>query len=174
MRVILICAILASLAVAGCQSTKIENAVAFDPSEAAFIRKDGRAAIEGHAFVTNSNGAVVNAAGQSVRLIPATAYARQRIAAIYGAAKFRQMALAPRLEADPDFLVYTRETKAESNGRFSFDKVAPGEYFVATQMSWKKPNNIFSEGALMYETVKITGAEKEPVKVIVSGQAIGL
>jgi hypothetical protein len=158
---------------ASCQSTRVENLVAFDATEAAFINKDGKVKIDGHAFVTNTSGRVINAAGQIVRLIPATTYARQRFAAIYGRGKWILARNIPRPDSDPEYIKYTRETKSESNGKFSFEKVGPGEYFVVTQMTWKKEDSLFSDGATMYETVRIVGAETEPVKVILSGNASG-
>ncbi len=173
MRLIFLFTPILALVCASCQSTRIEHPLSFDASEAAFIRKEGKTTIEGHAFVTNGSGGVVNAAGQSVRLVPATAYSRQRFAAIYGSGKSIPARAIPRPDSDPDYIAYTRETKSESNGRFSFDKVAPGEYFVVTQMTWKKEDKLFIDGAAMYETVRIAGSEKDPVKVVVSGNAAG-
>lgn len=172
MRSHLLCLPVVALACASCRATT-ENRAPFDAAEAAYINTEGRARIDGHAFVTNGAGAVVNAAGQGVRLVPATAYARQRIAAIYGAGKSIRARDIPRADSDPDYIKYTRETKTESNGRFSFDKVAPGAYFVVTQMTWRKDGEMFTDGAAMYESVTITGGEREPVKIVVSGSASG-
>ena len=173
MRIFFNFAPLLALVCVSCQSTRAEHPVPFDASEASFIRTEGKGTIQGHAFVTNGAGGVVNAAGQAVRLIPVTAYSRQRIAAIYGAGRSIPARMIPKPDSDPDYINYTRETKAESNGRFSFDKVASGEYFVVSQMTWKKEDRIFSEGAAMYETIRITGSEKDPVKVVLSGNASG-
>jgi hypothetical protein len=157
-----------------CQTTRVvENPVAFDAVEASFIQKAGKATIDGHAFVTNGTGGVVNAAGQTVRLIPATAYARQRMAAIYGASKSIPARSMPRPDSDPEYIRFTRETKSESNGKFSFDKVAAGEYFIVSQMTWRKENGLFPDGAAMYETIKVGGSETEPLKVVVSGTSGG-
>jgi len=172
MRSVFLTAI-AALGLAACHAAHIESPVAFDANEAAFIHAEGKATIEGHAFVTNSGGSVVNAAGQPVWLVPSTAYSRQRFAAIYGNTKSIRARAIPKADSDPDYIRFTRETKATSGGKFSFDKVAPGDYFVVSQMTWKKEDALFPEGAAMFETVKITGAEKEPVQVIVSGNASG-
>ncbi len=158
---------------AACRSTHIDSPVAFDASEAAFIQKDGKATIEGHAFVTNRSGGVVNAAGQTVWLIPSTAYARQRFAAIYGGAKSIPARAIPKADSDPAYSQYTRQTKTTSGGKFTFEKVAPGDYFVVSQMTWKKEDAMFPDGAAMFETVKITGAETDSVDVVVSGNASG-
>jgi hypothetical protein len=173
MRTIHFCILALALATGACQSTRIENPIAFDAAEAAFVLKQGKAEIEGHAFVTNGSGGVVNAAGQPVWLVPVTAYARQRFAAFYGAGKSIPARSVPSISSDPEYIKYTRQTKTESSGKFSFDKVAPGEYFVVSQMIWKKDDAMFAQGAAMYETVKISGSEKDPVKVVVSGMTGG-
>ncbi len=165
---------LAALACAACQSTHVEDRVAFDANDAAYIRKQGAATVEGEAFVTNENGRVVKAAGQIVWLVPATAYARQRFTAIYGAKKSVPIGAVAQLHPDADYLAYTRRTKTGSNGKFSFDNVAAGDYFVVSQMSWKKDDELFARGAAMYETAKVKGDEDDPVKVVVSGSVSGL
>jgi len=158
------------LALAGCNSAPAPTRP-FDAAEAAFIRKEGAATIDGHAFLRDRTGQgnTRNAAGEVVRLIPATAYARERFTQLYGASKFLPASNIPKYEADPDYVAYTRTTKAESSGRFTFDHVAPGTYFVTTQLTWKQKDAFLSEGGAMYEEVTITGRETQPVKVVLSG-----
>jgi hypothetical protein len=50
---------------------------AFDPKAAAFIHKEGKATIEGRAFLRRPDNAVENAVAQVVRLIPVTRIARR-------------------------------------------------------------------------------------------------
>jgi hypothetical protein len=76
-----------ALALSGCVERKPAT-VAFSVEEAAFIKKTGTTTITGHAFRTKPSAVVVNAAGQLVRLVPATAYARERFANFYGTRKF--------------------------------------------------------------------------------------
>lgn len=144
--------------------------VAFSAEEAAFIRKPGTGVIVGHAFRTKPSGAVVNAAGEVVRLVPATAFARERFANLYGKRKYIPHSAYPRDDAvDPAYSDYTRTTKAESNGRFVFDKVAPGSYFLTTQVIWGDEAAFSREGGSVYDSVTLTGRETEPVQVILSG-----
>ncbi len=157
-----------------CQTiARIENPAPFDANEAAFIKKEGKVTVSGHAFVTNSNGGVTNAAGQQVYLIPVTAYSSQRIAAIFGGRKSIRAREIRRMESDPDYINYTRIEKADSGGKFSFEKVGPGSYYLVSQMTWKKEEQLFPDGAEMYETAKVTGAEKDDVEVVLSGNASG-
>lgn len=160
------------LALAGCQSAAPIVAISssFDPAAAAYIRKRGEGTIEGHAFWREKTGGTVNAAGEVVRLIPATAYARERFAKLYGERKFVPASAYPKAQdTDPQYADYIRTTKSESNGKFSFDHVAPGSYFISTQVTWEKAGAFSPEGGALYETVTLTGKEDEAVAVVVSG-----
>ena len=144
--------------------------VAFSVEEAAFIRKTGTTTITGHAFRTKPSAVVVNAAGEVVRLVPATAYARERFQNLYGKRKYVPHRDYPRDDSpDPAYGDYTRTTKAESNGRFIFRNVAPGEYFLTTQIIWGDEDALFREGGSVYDSVTVTGRETEPLHVILSG-----
>lgn len=161
--------IVLALALSGCVERKPAT-VAFSVEEAAFIRKTGTTVITGHAFRTKPSGVVVNAAGQLVRLVPATAYARERFANFYGTRKFVPHRDYPRDDnPDPAYGEYTRTTKAESNGRFVFEKVAPGDYFVTTQVIWGDEDALSREGGSVYDSVTVTGKETQPLHLILSG-----
>ena len=161
--------IVLALALSGCVGRKPAT-VAFSVEEAAFIRKTGTTVITGHAFRTKPSGVVVNAAGQLVRLVPATAYARERFANFYGTRKFVPHRDYPRDDnPDPAYGDYTRTTKAEANGRFVFEKVAPGDYFVTTQVIWGDEDALSREGGSVYDSVTVTGKETQPLHLILSG-----
>ena len=141
----------------------------FSAEEAAFIRKAGTGVIVGHAFRTRSKGQVVNAAGEVVRLIPATTYARERFTSVFGKAKFLPHWRYPNEQVDPRYAELTRTTKTTARGRFNFENVAPGTYFVSTQVIWGEEDQVFREGGTVYDEVTLTGKETEPVEVILSG-----
>lgn len=144
---------------------------AFSPEEAAFIRKPGTGTIVGHAFRTRLRGQVINAAGEVVKLIPATAYARERFKNAYLDRKYLPYLLYPGDQPDSRYAEMTRTTKTRANGRFSFENVAPGSYFVSTQVLWDEGGyRIFPEGGSVYDEVTLTGKETEPVEVILSGK----
>jgi hypothetical protein len=123
----------------------------FSAEEAAFIRKPGTGVIVGHAFRTRSKGQVVNAAGEVVK------------------AKFLPHWRYPNEQVDPRYAELTRSTKTTARGRFSFENVAPGTYFVSTQVIWGEEDQVFREGGTVYDEVTLTGKETEPVEVILSG-----
>lgn len=142
----------------------------FSPEEAAFVRKPGAGVIVGHAFRTREKGQVVNAAGEVVTLIPATAYARERFKKAYPEGKYLPYLLYPADQPDSRYAEMTRTTKTRANGRFSFENVAPGTYFVSTQVVWGEEYAIFQHGGSVYDEVTLTGKETEPVEVILSGK----
>lgn len=158
-----------SLSVAACQTTA-EAPVAFDAKAAAFIHQQGNARIDGHAFYRAESGRVIFAAGEHVWLVPVTPYSAARFAQLYGDGKYARAQFFPAASNDPDYAKYTRSTKAESNGRFSFERVAPGDYFVSTSVTWRPEGAMLQSGGAIYERVTVTGKEQEPIKVIVSGK----
>lgn len=169
MKYAIVAAGLAAALLTACVERK-PSTVAFSTEEAAFIKKSGTGVITGHAFRTKASAVVVNAAGQVVRLIPATGFARERFANLYGNRKYIPHAAYPREDGvDPLYSEYTRTTKAEANGKFRFENVAPGSYYLTTQIIWGDETAFTREGGSVYDTVTLTGKETEPVHVILSG-----
>jgi hypothetical protein len=142
---------------------------AFDPKAAAFIHADGKTTIDGHAFLRRPDNAVENAVGQTIRLIPVTPYSQARFAQFYNGKKFLPAWQVPKIEADPEYASYTRTTTSDSNGRFEFTNVAPGKYYVATQILWRPKGNLFSEGGALYDMVTVPNKETKKVKFILTG-----
>jgi hypothetical protein len=162
-------ALCGALLLSACVERK-PGTVDFSTDEAAFIQQPGTGVIAGHAFRTKASGALVNAAGQVVYLVPATGYSRERFKNLYGNRKYIPHRESPREDNPPSaYAEHTRTTKAEANGRFAFEGVAPGEYFVTTQVIWGDEEAFFREGGLVYDMVAVTGKEKDPVSVILSG-----
>lgn len=159
----------AALALSACQSTTIPTQASFNPNEAAFIKKDGAGVIAGHAFLRRKSGVNVYAAGEVVRLTPVTAYSRERFAKLYNGRKFVSAISIPKVEVDPVYASYTRTVKSDHMGRFRFEKVAPGRYFVSTQAIWRERGEYIPSGGAMFDEVNITGKEEDPVDVILSG-----
>lgn len=173
-------------ALSACQSstppTFSASAPAFDPAEAAFIKKAGKAKIAGHAFWRDGKGGTVNAAGEIVRLVPVTAYSRARFATLYRGGRTVAASAIAKAEADPAYADYTRTTRAESSGRFEFDNVAPGAYFVTAQVLYRDKDEalhfqagiyhnvqrIGSDGGAMYETLTVTGKETGDIKLVLT------
>ena len=161
-------AVLAALSLPGCQSVRGPEppAALFDPREAAFIHKGGDGRIEGQAFLVLPNGQTRLAAGETVRLVPATAYARARFTHLYGDRNFVRARDIPQTPSHPDYAAHTRATMTTSAGRFRFDDVSPGDYFVVTQKIYQSEGNLFPEGGAMYEKVRISGGETARIVIV--------
>ncbi len=141
----------------------------FDAREAAFIHRKGPSTLRGQAFLKRTTGTVVYSAGETIRLIPATAYAKARMNRLYGGRKFVPAQSVPKVTPDPDYARHTRSTVADPQGRFIFENVAPGAYFITAQAVWKEQGRYLPSGGVMYQNVTISGREERPVDVIVSG-----
>jgi len=110
----------------------------FNQKEAADLLRPGPNTIKGNAFMRQQGGGVVTCAGSEVHLVPATAYARQRMVAIYGTTESGTNSRPVNLAPPPsDYAAHTRPTRCDSAGNFVFDKVADGEFFVTTVVAWR-------------------------------------
>lgn len=159
--VVLICILLILCA---CVSTpQIQSQ--FDPEQASFIHEKGPAVLSGQAFLRRKDGIVIYAAGSKVRLIPKTTHSKERMGAIYGDRKI--VSILPQMpQTDPRYEEMMRETKADGEGRFQFDQLANGAYYVSTYVNWEVDGSV--QGGSIMETVTI--ADGKSVQVIVSGE----
>lgn len=156
-----------ALGLAACrQAAPPPTVVSFDPRTAAHIHKEGSAKITGQAFLVLPNGQTRLAAGEPVRLVPDTPYARARFEALYQGRKFVRARDWVNISADPAYTALTRTTTTTSTGHFRFEGVAPGRYFVATQKVFQRQDALFAEGGAMFETVEVKGDETARVVVV--------
>jgi hypothetical protein len=153
----------ALLTLTACVTQKMESS--FDPSAAAFIHTKGIGTISGQAFLRRNDGIVIYAAGSDVFLMPSTQYTDERTSKYFRGMKFT--AFDTRFESDdPRFKEFTRSTKADGEGRFVFNNVAPGIYHVVTSVFWMVGYN--RQGGAMIETVSVDHGAS--VNVVMSGQ----
>lgn len=119
----------------------------FDKVEAAEMISQGNGSLSGTAFMRQQGGGVVTCAGNEVRLLPATKYALERMAAIYGNPFVRDEVkyvnvYSPRLRAvfqpnPAEYNQHSRITTCDAQGNFEFQDVKDGRYFVISQVIWK-------------------------------------
>lgn len=119
----------------------IQLAAPFVADDAIRLIAKGENTITGKAFIRKANGIEVPCANQVVTLVPATAYANERMAALFHnpGRDFRSDNALPRLKFVPDvheFHVMVRKTTADSQGRFTFGCVADGCFYLVTQVSY--------------------------------------
>lgn len=162
-----LCVVGLSLALASCGAGTAQLGKSFDPADAAFALKPGFGRVEGQAFLRRDLGIIVTAAGERVFLIPATPYARERFAGLFGGDK---RAYYGNVVDDPPPGYYDtrRETKVDMSGRFVFEGLAPGSYIVATRVFWTEPKSFLTRGGAIYDIVDVR--DYETAFAIVSGK----
>lgn len=160
----ILAAVLIAVSLAGCASTAtlMNN---FSAQEAAFINTQGKATVTGQAFLRRNDGMVVYGAGSQVILIPKTTYSSERMAAIYKGAHISYFPLTFKND-DPNYQNYARKTVANGEGRFKFENVAPGSYYVVTNVTWMVE---YVQGGSLMAEVTVVG-DQSPPELIMNGQ----
>lgn len=92
---------------------------------------NGSITIRGQAFMTQSGGATVKAAGRTVTLDPATSVSDD-----WWNKAGRRPQFSDMEPPFPQFKLSRRTTTADADGRFSFSKLAPGDYYIRTSVGW--------------------------------------
>jgi hypothetical protein len=163
-------ACLSLLLLAGCLAKEVTIDTPFDPAAAAFIRTEGKAIVEGHAFLKRWDGRAANAVGEFAWMIPVTPYSEERFRKLYGEEKLMPAAFQNRVaNSDPRFMDFVRRTKTESDGSFRFEKVGPGEYFLVSSVVYKeKQDDVLPVGGSIYERVTVRGDEKKIIRVVLT------
>jgi len=101
----------------------------FNAADYAPYDKPAGASISGQAFLKTRGGDVKFGAGNYVTLDPVTPYFTEW---------FEHTALRGTLKADPDSRThpYHRETRADGEGRFTFENLPAGDYYIACSIRW--------------------------------------
>ncbi len=152
-----------------CVGTEIEVASPFVPAQAAYVNQRGAASVRGQAFMRQLGGGVVTCAGEKVRLIPATAYTRERITKIYGNPEGGRINVYQGTSGKnlpPAYFRYMRQSICDAEGNFEFNGVADGTYYLVTRIVWMVPGSYFAEGGGVAKRVTVKGGRS--VRVILS------
>ena len=165
----LVLGLAATLAAAGC--AQFDQAMAPPPpsalsqpipaSEVEWSRKSGSNTVSGIATM-KAGDTTHTCAGQAANLIPASAYARARMTAIFGndTRGTRAASLAPvKFDRDDPLYVSTlRRTTCDASGSFSFPRVPDGVWYVTTAVKWDGPGGR-PEGGSMMKRVDVRGGK---------------
>lgn len=91
----------------------------------------GTATITGQAFLMTRGGEAKKAAGRVVLLDPAVEYTRDWIGIVAND--------LTRYSEDPGYFEFQKArmtTTADADGRFKFEHLAPGPYYITTAVTW--------------------------------------
>ncbi len=158
-----------SLALAGCAQLGLPGSALstpITPSEVEWSRKTGANTVIGNPTM-KAGPTTYTCAGQSANLIPDTAYARARMAAIFGndSRGTRAASLGPvKFEKDDPVYVSTlRTTRCDASGSFSFARVPDGVWYVTSSVKWQGASQV--EGGSMMQRVDLRGGRLTKVSL---------
>jgi|WetSurMetagenome_2_1015567.scaffolds.fasta_scaffold186749_2 hypothetical protein len=160
-------ALLACLCLCAC-SAPVLLASHFDPAEVAWFSGTGTNSIQGTAILRSDSGSVKTCAALPVMLFPVSAYAAERMRALYGNGEdgFNPIVggrPADFVNDDPRYLAAVRTLHCDARGRFAFAALPDGDYFLVAQVTWKEGRYLSLEqgGYLMQRLHIQTGESKD-------------
>jgi hypothetical protein len=118
-------------------ATVIKPSAPFDETELARCSGTGTGTLVGQAFLKTRGGEVRYGAGQTVVLIPATAYTR--VTMPFANVDITDPGALVTIQWDPRYHAYRRSTIADAEGEFEFSGLAPCPYIVSTSVTWEAP-----------------------------------
>ena len=139
----------------------------FATAEAERLLEVGSNTITGSAVIRQRGGGTVNCAGNNVFLIPATAYALERIQSIYGSTEQGYSpftGFGPTYEFEPDPPAYHQNIRTEqcdAQGMFEFSSIADGRFFVITTIVWEAGNQ--THGGNLMRSVSLSGGQSKRI-----------
>ena len=154
-----IVAILAGLLFAsGCAHQSHTRTAEFIPAEYEPFRLPGSGGIEGQAFLVTMSGEVKYGAARSVFLNPVTTYSTEwYVQQCVGHKELN--------EGDPRAAEFLRETIADGHGRFRFEGLPAGDYYLACPIVWHVDSYNTSGG---WAHAKVTVEEGKVTRAIVT------
>lgn len=168
-------AVIAAVLLVGCAPKEIALSNSFDANSAQELLQKGDNTIRGSALIRQRGGGVVTCAGYDVTLIPATAYASERMRALYGNAQrgYRDSSPLATVNFVPDFPAYhnfNKKSVCNAQGSFVFKDIADGDFYVTLSVTWEVPSqSVYSftgtstEGGDLMQRVTVSGGETKEI-----------
>ena len=154
MRYLLLLPVL--ILVSSCESLPHERQVEFVEADYAPYACEGDCSISGQAYVRSSKGVVKFGNGYVVTLRPATGHSSEW---------YLVHVVEGKRITDPDARAdrYHRVTTAGSEGRFAFDNLPPGKYYLTCDIVWQVPTAYHgvhdTEGGIAHAVVTLRPAQ---------------
>lgn len=146
-----------------CTKQVIIPSIPVDYQEAEKQMEQGKFSISGQAFLRQKNGGVVYAGGERVLLLPATKY-------LIEYRKLNPIRDIENTKAFSGFLKYGKETVADGIGKFEFEKLKPGNYYLQTKVNWEVwssfSKSMYTTGGFVNSIVNIDGSRGAPLVIL--------
>jgi len=140
----------------------------YDRDQVSWSFKEGTGKIEGDGFLMRRDGMLVKCAGQGVFLVPVSEYSIERFTFIYGTPNggYNTAGYGRRIADDPDpvYVEDHRSSFCDVDGKFTFDNLPAGEYFVQTAVIWQV-NDYVNEGGTVSRRVKVEEGKTSKVSL---------
>lgn len=142
----------------------VDLAVPFDAAAAAPLLKPGNNTVEGSALVRFVNGDILTCAGNFVSLVPVTPYSRAWARELTGkeSGGFRAFSEGEQKFNDQDaFYKAQIDSTCAVDGKFAFDNVADGEFYVYTVAKQQIATGVggMLRGGLLAKLIKTEGGK---------------
>lgn len=163
------------LCLGGCQMYAPEQIMKneFNADQAKNLIKSGNNKIIGNAFFRQAGGGVVTCAGNTVTLIPATAYAEERMSYLYNdkekgvnpiyGARGELLRKYKFIPDSADYHNLIKETVCDSSGIFKFNNIADGSFFITVAVDWQVQ---YSNGGILMQKVTVRNGETKEVIMV--------
>ncbi len=153
--------------VSGCAAPVALHAK-FQPREVTWFSGRGTNTIQGTAIARAYNGTAKTCAALPVTLFPVSAYARERMIALYESDEegFNPI-LAGRPAAfaddDPRYIQFAKTTRCDAHGRFAFSELPDGAYFLVGEVTWHDRQAGLPQGGYLMRRVTVEAGETKDV-----------
>ena len=133
----------------------------YDPSEVLWSLGDGKATIEGDAFLMRNDGVIVKCSGREVWLTPVSNYEIELVTKLTGSPDggFNKFGFAHKYVDlnSKDYKLMandSRKTVCDIDGKFKFHNIPSGEYYLSTGIFWKI-NEYSLEGGQIAKRIRV-------------------
>jgi len=142
----------------------------YNPADVAWSQGGGPNTVSGQALYTSLAGDTRVCANQTVRLVPDSAYARQRFLELYGSdvsgqSNGKNFGPYGPDRSDPRYLLTSRSTTCDAAGNFKFDGVANGTWYVLSTMAWSANNTADAPGSASFKRVQVKDGQTAEVSL---------
>jgi len=138
----------------------------FSEADFTWSQAKGSGVIAGQGYLRAEGGFIRYAGGEAVTLVPRTAYTDEIVSTTRQPGFFDQFS---NIIKDPNYNQYRRVVTADAEGRFRFEGLPAGEWYVVTRSIWfvrDKQNKTTYRGGLMWGQINIgEGEKRENVKL---------